>query len=66
VLGAGALVVLLLPFKTPVVEDVAAIADDAARAVPAGLVTGASRGVGSPPHSRAGGGREPVVVGRNA
>jgi EmrB/QacA subfamily drug resistance transporter len=78
VLGAGALAVLVLPFKTPAVEDgrVELDAEPAKRADgdPAGGApsapggsTGAARRAGAPSSGgRAGGGREPVVVGRNA
>ncbi|HEY2570618.1 MAG TPA: DHA2 family efflux MFS transporter permease subunit [Solirubrobacteraceae bacterium] len=81
VLAAGALVVLLLPFSTPVVEDGRAElaagaeeADDAGAGGAPGVAGGGGGGVGgsrrqagaSPTGGRGAGGREPVVVGRNA
>ena len=74
VLGAGALVVLLLPFKNAAVEaEVDAAAPTPARpterAGAAALPSGVGTGAGSLSDARrprgAGGGREPVVVGRN-
>jgi len=77
VLGAGALVVLLLPFTTPSVQEgdaerrldgeIGAEADvGALPAAPGGLVAGGRRAGGAPSAGGGGGGREPVVVGRNA
>jgi EmrB/QacA subfamily drug resistance transporter len=77
VLGAGALVVLLLPFTTPAVEEgeaerrldgeIGAEAQvGALAAAPGGLNAGGRRGGEAPSAGGGGGGREPVVVGRNA
>ena len=65
VLGAGALVVLLLPFQTPAVAEEIAGQAEATPAAVGGSVAGARRARGAPSGAAAGGGREPVVVGRN-
>ena len=65
VLGAGALAVLLLPFKTSAAQDAGAAEKDVLRGAPGGLVAGAGRTAPAGPAGRAGGAREPVVVGRN-
>jgi EmrB/QacA subfamily drug resistance transporter len=66
VLAAGALVVLALPFKVPAVEQQPVGRAEALPGAAGGLVAGGRQAGGAPSAGAGGGGRERVVVGRNA